>query len=400
MATNDAPDINSDQSKLADERLTRFYNAYRKIIRTDSTEYQADLLFFIEMFVSDCLATNEAGYTFRHLAPPRITYVAKSLGVAYFDQLNRYLDIYIPKYVYSPKIELFFQACKDLGLIDQHRFIAPMAMNRYGERDAETFNKLIERIRKSGRMPKYKARIAKDSYRSTKRFINLVRYVDALFEHVRSQLLVVRVDLSYRKEEIETMKLGQAQEDLKHFLDNMKGKPKLFGDLVGYIWKLERSNTGGDHFHLLFFFTNDHISSDERYGREIGEYWIDTITKGRGRYRNCNTQYEKSKHRWPAIGSVKYYDDQKRYSLLYVLAYFCKDEQSLRIKTKQKTRAFGRGVMPSPRENVGGRPRSIEIDHGSYLSLIDCNLNKAMRRPPKPAQLIEQTLPLFWIQGF
>ncbi len=400
MPTNDAPDIISNQTKLADERLTRFYKTYRNVIKTDPRDYQTDLLAFIEMFVTDCLASNEPGYTFMRPAPTRITYIAKSLGIAYFDQLNRYLDTYTPKYIYSPKIELFFQACRDLGLIDQHRFNAPMAMNRYGEMDAETFNRLIEQIRKSGRTPKYKARIAKDNYRSTRRFINLVRYVDALFEHVRSQLLVIRVDLSYCEEEIKAMNPGQAQEDLKHFFDNMKSKPMLFGDLVGYIWKLERSSTGGDHFHFLFFFTNDHIASDERYGREIGEYWVDTITKGRGRYFNCNTKHEKSKHRWPAIGTVKYYEDQKRYSLLFVLAYFCKEEQSLRIKTKKKTRAFGRGVMPSPRENVGGRPRSIEIDHGSYLRLIDCNLDKAMRRPPKAAQLIEQTLPVSWIQGF
>jgi hypothetical protein len=85
-----------------------------------------------------------------------------------------------------------------------------MAMNRYGEMDAETFNRLIEQIRKSGRTPKYKARIAKDNYRSTRRFINLVRYVDALFEHVRSQLLVIRVDLSYCEEEIKAMNPGQA----------------------------------------------------------------------------------------------------------------------------------------------------------------------------------------------
>jgi hypothetical protein len=378
------PNRLNNQDNLADEQLKRFYIRYRNRRTNNAADYQTDLLADIEMFVTDCIATTEPGYTIKHQPPSRVTYIAKILGITYFDHLNRYLDLYNPEYAYSPRIALFFQACKDIGLGKQHRFTAPKAVNRYSEMDAETFNRLIERIRVTGRSPKYRARIAKDLYRSTKRFINLVRYIDALFEHVRSRLIVIRIDLSYCEEEIKAMKPGQAQEDLKHFFDNMRGNPRLFDDLIGYIWKLERSSTGGDHFHVLLFFTNDHISNDERHGREIGEYWIGTITKGRGRYYNCNARYEKNKHQWPAIGRVEHYDDRKRYSLLYILAYFCKDEQSLRIKAKKKSRAFGRGVMPSPREVRGGRPRSFEVPHGSYLNLIDSPQNQAIRHTPRP----------------
>lgn len=84
------------------------------------------------------------------------------------------------------------------------------------------------------------------------------------------------------------MEVGQAQEDLKHFFDNMRNKPSLFDDLVGYIWKLECGELGHDHFHVLLFFTNDRLKNDYHRAKQIGEYWVNVITKGRGRYFNCN----------------------------------------------------------------------------------------------------------------
>ena len=203
--------------------------------------------------------------------------------------------------------------------------------------------------------------MAKNKYRTYCRFKSLAAYVDALFDHVRSRLIVIRLDLEYHHESAKVMEVGQAQEDLKHFFDNMRNKPSLFDDLVGYIWKLECGELGHDHFHVLLFFTNDRLKNDCYRAKQVGEYWEKVITKGRGRYFNCNDPdylRDFDKHQQLAIGRIEYYDSKKRFNLLSVLAYFCKDTQIVRDKPTQKSRAYGRGEMPPERKVRSGRPRS------------------------------------------
>ena len=166
------------------------------------------------------------------------------------------------------------------------------------------------------------------------------------------------------------MKVGQAQKDLKHFLDNMRSKPSLFADLAGYIWKLEQGEHSNEHFHVILFFTNDSLLNDSYRAEEIGRYWELVITKGRGCYFNCNREVEKAKQKRLCIGRIDYFDDEKRYNLLFLLAYFCKDEQRLQVKPKKRSRPYGRGVMPMPviDENRKGAPRKYDVPSRAYLS--------------------------------
>ena len=205
------------------------------------------------------------------------------------------------------------------------------------------------------------------------RFVGLADYVDALFDCVRSRLIVIRLDLKYHPEKAKEMAPGQAQKDLRHFFNNMRSKPNLFDDLVGYIWKMEHGDCGGEHFHVFLFFTNDRMQNDCIRGMEIGKYWEKVITDNRGTYFNCNSPENKNKfdrYGRLAIGRVEYCDDQMRFNLLTPLAYICKEEQSVRAKTKKASRSYGRGELPGEREARSGRPRLIDVQHRGYLALI------------------------------
>jgi hypothetical protein len=366
------PDANvTDSQKRKEEKqqLQQFYAKYRNnkpdlIQRTPSEE----ALISIEQFVADCLASQKPGFriTTRH---GQVQFNETVLSRGYFHRLNSFNSRYNKTGDYSPPVKLFFSVCQELQLIG-HEFILPRALNAQCVSDAELFNALISRIREKGSTLPYRKQVAQEGYRAFRRFEGLVDYVDALFEHVRSRLIVIRLDLKYREEHVGGMKVGQAQEDFKHFLDNMRSKPSLFADLAGYIWKLEQGEYGSEHFHVILFFTNDSLLNDSYRAEQIGKYWELVITKGRGCYFNCNREVEKAKQKRLCLGRVDYYDNDKRYNLLFLLAYFCKDEQRLQVKPKKRSRPYGRGVMPIPviEESRKGAPRKYDVPSRAYLS--------------------------------
>ena len=324
------------------------------------------MLIAIERFVTDSIASEQPGYRIVQRKFGGIEF-STSLSKSYFHLLNYFLSKFAKDGYYSASLDIFFSACNELNLIG-HEFVVPSAINAQGVTDAELFNRLINKIREKGRTPQYRKKIAKDNYRPFGKFLSLANYADALFEHVRSRLMVIRLDLKYRHESVTSMSVGQAQDDLKHFFDNMRNKPSLFSDQVGQIWKLECGDHGSEHFHVMLFFTNDRLSNDCHRAELIGQYWEKLITKGRGCYFNCNRPEHKAQQKRLSLGRIEYYDHEKRYNLLYQLAYFCKDEQRIQIKPKQKSRTFGRGEMPQLKEKQSGRPRTIIVPPKAYLS--------------------------------
>ena len=355
-------------TQSSDESLLyEFFTAYRKKKPIHRNKEENNTLLFIERFVADCIAKPWPGFREVKTRAGRTEFIGTPLSRNYFDHLNRYLGSYSKDCFYSAPVDLFFTASRDLHLLD-HQFIGTTVTNAHGITDAELFNRLIDKIREVARTPQYRGRLAKDNHRSYLRFLDLVEYVDALFDHVRSRLIVIRLDLDYRRDPSEAMKVGQAQDDLKHFFNNMRSKPSLFDDHVGSIWKLEDGDSRGEHFHVVLFFTNDRLSNDCHRAEQIGRYWENVITKGRGTYFNCNRPSEKAKQTKLCIGRIEYYDDEMRYNLLYPLAYFCKDEQNIRAKPKQKSRTYGRGKMPPERGRQTGRLRSVSVQPKAYLS--------------------------------
>jgi hypothetical protein len=175
----------------------------------------------------------------------------------------------------------------------------------------------------------------------------LLRYADALFEK-RSRLIVVRLDLSYVQEHA-SQTSDCAAEDLAHLLANTRGKPSLFADLEGYIWKMECGDLGAVHFHLLLFFNNDNFQNDAFRGEQIGLYWVQVITAGRGKFFNCNRgSYKRGFERFNrlGIGRIEYDDLQKRHNLAEIIRYLCKSEQQVKVRLKKRMRMIGKGVLP------------------------------------------------------
>lgn len=180
-------------------------------------------------------------------------------------------------------------------------------------------------------------------------------YIDQLLEN-HSKIQVIRLDLSYTKEHAREASLEEINQDLKHLLNNRRTKPSIFENMVGYIAKREYTEDKGPHIHSIFIYDGQKISKDAYKGDQIGEYWKDEITGGKGIYHNCNR--EKDKYAECALGMIDHADEAKRTVLKdRAIAYLCKAEQSVDpIKQSGNERSFTRGISPRKKSNAG-RPR-------------------------------------------
>lgn len=187
--------------------------------------------------------------------------------------------------------------------------------------------------------------------KARKRQTSNKEYLDALQAN-HSKLCVVRVDLAYKKPYSEKITLDEATKDLNRLLNNRRNKPKIFEHNVGYTIKKEYTEDKGVHLHGVFMFDGQKVQKDAHKADELGKYWNEQITKGKGSFYNCNrNQYPEH-----GIGMLDHNDAEKRKNLDNALAYLSKDEQHIDLVSDKKERSFIRGTMPKSKGNVG-RPR-------------------------------------------
>lgn len=187
---------------------------------------------------------------------------------------------------------------------------------------------------------------------SNKRIESTKKYIDKLTDEY-SKLNIVRIDLSYKKPHSDNMTLEDANKDLNHMFNNMRSKPSIFKDKIGFVCKREYTKDKGVHFHAIIIYDGQKVQKDVHKAKQIGEYW-EQVTKKKGSYHNCN----QNKYKRNGVGMLDHRDRDKRKILDEdVIAYLCKDEQDIEpIKKNKKDRAFTRGTIPKSKGNIG-RPR-------------------------------------------
>lgn len=177
-------------------------------------------------------------------------------------------------------------------------------------------------------------------------------YLNAL-QASYSKLSVIRVDLAYKKPFSQDITPTEATKDLNRLLNNRRSKPKIFEHNVGYIIKKEYTEDKGVHLHSVFMFDGQKVQKDAYMADEIGKYWNEQITKGKGSYYNCNrNQYPEH-----GIGMLEHNDIEKRKILDKALDYLSKDEQHIDSLSDKKERSFVRSTIPKNKGNIG-RPRN------------------------------------------
>jgi hypothetical protein len=197
--------------------------------------------------------------------------------------------------------------------------------------------------------------------RNSKRMVeSTTKYLNDIFENT-SKIQAIRVDLGYRKEKARDASLDDINKDLAHLLNNRRTKPSIFDNMIGYIAKREYTDDKGPHIHSFFFYDGHKIKKDAFKGDQIGNYWKDEITKGKGIFHNCNR--DKGKYADSALGMIDHTDEAKRTALNEkAIGYLCKAEQSIGpIKQSGHERSFTRGITPRRKSNAG-RPRQADSE--------------------------------------
>lgn len=225
-------------------------------------------------------------------------------------------------------------------------------------RIANAVKEIEEKIRAEAHVPEFKKSISglRDGVNKNARGLN--KYIDTLFE-IYSKLLVVRLDLGYRREHAYNVTYNSIKRHVDQFLKN-RGRVQLFKSMVGYALKIEEGIEKGLHVHMILFFNGSEVRKDEWYADQVGNYWIGNITKGMGVYFNCHRF--KSRYRGCGIGMIVHSDSTMRNHLKNAANYLTKVDYWIRLDIPEVGRTFRRGEIPKLRISeagkLPGRPRA------------------------------------------
>lgn len=310
-------------------------------------------LALIDKFVRKVLTSNDAGYIETTGSTGRNTWVPQQWIEPYRRSVTAMIspEMHERFDVRNVFVDIFLHACDELKILDWSSHL----LQQHGvkrEANALAFNEFIATIRRLSKRPPYPSKIWHAENDHRKNFTSCVAFIEKLFTDW-SRYAVVRVDLAYRKEHASDVFTVDARTDMARLLNRMrhgkrvKGECRerdLFADAAGYVWKLEYGEDRLLHFHCFFFFKKKNGAQAGYWAQQIGQYWVEVITKGRGTFHNCN--YRWYGHPDEGIGEVNRNDASKREKLIGAVSYLFEPEQCLPIrKSDPRWRTFGKGRL-------------------------------------------------------
>jgi len=333
------------------------------------SKYLVSHLDNVESFVNDVVLNNE---TIRSYLDPEDGkwYHPTTLEIEYFRSFPYFIEVVkrLPaKYEYSEQVNAMIACCHDMDFLDRlldwqsYWNIDPRTKyhDYRGLTGSEIFNIFVEALRGDWKRNNRQAKVNARAKENEARHEEYCRYIDALFKRW-SRLVVLRFDLGYKDLDVYNIDINVMLKDLIRFFGNMRHN-QLFAFLRGYILKLEYGVGRGIHCHVVIFLdgTERNSYSHVYFAKEMGKYWEDVVTKGRGNYWNANANadhYEKMGR--GAIGEINWNDTDKIENLKkYVVGYLCKMDQYFSPKWGPKLRLFRRGDFPDIPDIKRGRPR-------------------------------------------
>ncbi len=323
----------------------------------EDNHWRYGALGLIDEFVRDVLESDDLAFVPTSTMSARARYKPQKLGYFYFHRITACIQIGLLQRfdVRNVYVDLFLDACVELKILDWKSYVASQDIDVNRSIGVECFNRLVNTIRDKAKLPCFQNRIRNAKRELIRNSEECNEYVHALFKR-HSRLVVLRIDLGYDKKCAVDVLTQSAKDDLKHLLNNRRSNKGLFGNLVGYIWKIEYGAERLLHFHVVMFFKKMDGRKDGYWAQRIGLYWKNVVTKGIGTFYNCN--FSKDKYRRCGIGTIEHTDSEKIGNLLYAIQYFFKAEQCLPIKGIEGWRSFGKGNMPKARKSLVGRPRT------------------------------------------
>lgn len=250
--------------------------------------------------------------------------------------------------------------------------------NKEQQQAISLFNQWVELCRNKLSAQGQEARTCRTKELAQKNYNSVMAYLDRLRSKY-SRLLMVRLDVFYKREFANSKSLLDLQSERRAFFDRYERK-RAFRHLVGYVWCFEQGEKKGLHCHLLLIFDGRQRFQDEWIGKELGEHWVE-VTRGQGWYYNANHKdSKKDLAAWQAkgqaysrlirqsrgeqeaeslvnktlsqqlenkntlgIGAVSRNNEVCWENVAILMRYFTKIDQSIPSHLKRGIRCFGRG---------------------------------------------------------
>jgi hypothetical protein len=346
----------AEQHSLFDS--TKRLNLNARLSEMFAAKFYALKLSELEQFVDVLLNCDEVPFVQDSRPGFENNYLPASPAARFFTSVPDFIEVVnllSPRYEYSERITVFIACARSLGLLDivldwkkSHVDLPKIDPRFNGATAADIFNALVSNIRHEWKIKKTQAKVDARKKRADDRYDDYLNYVKKLFDHC-ARLVVLRIDLLYQKQYANDKSISHIREDLTHLTKNKRGKPLIFNSLKGYIAKLEYGPDKGMHWHVLFFFDGSkrNNSSHVHLAESIGQYWIDTVTKGSGDYWNVNAKADDyDKKGMLGIGPINYDDADLRKNLNYIIGYLCKIDQFIKPLFGTKVKLFRRGNYP------------------------------------------------------
>jgi hypothetical protein len=378
--TNYFPSFNSDDAKHFINSSYLIPNesfSENKLIRSESYTASKQLL-EIEKILIQIISSDEELFPLKrdsHLGEDLLMYLKLAPNFReYFpySSLSPYLNVFMKTianiegndrkgYRFNAVLRRRASKARIKGRYKHWDMSSPPRNNR--QTYCDLMNGFVAKLRKKLRSDEFSKSVANLKKGISKNKNSLLKYIKALF-NVHSRLLVIRLDLSYKKQSTPYLKmhefcdqLEKAQDHRHKLIQHLKRK-QLKDALVGYAWKLEYGLEKSFHYHMIFFIDGSRYKKDVEIAKSIGEHWVQQITEGNGLYWNCNANQDS--YRANGIGTVNYWDKDKRKNLEQASLYLVKPDYFVRVFMPNGGKSYDRGQMPKNIE-TRGRKRSKEI---------------------------------------
>lgn len=288
---------------------------------------QSDITIQIERLVQAIESSNSPAWVKSRSASGRMHPTALS---RYFRHIEQMLGLFEQddSYTYSEHLEAFQFASQDVRL--ERGPQGPVRMNEAGTgylSYEESMNVLVERIRAYTKEVWYRRQDSNHRHQARKQEQDIRDYVDRVLGRY-ARTLVVRVDLYYRSEAQQRLRVEDVFDDLKRLVRAREHK-SIFEHETGYICAVEQGDDVGYHIHAAFFFNGSNIRGDIHKAQLIGELW-QCITQGRGYYNSCNHDKEAYGESC-GIGMIRREDGRQRMNVYRTMEYLVKNDQHLRV---------------------------------------------------------------------
>ena len=293
-----------------------------------TTLSQSDITIQIERLVKAIESTDRPAWAKSRRASGGMRPTALS---SYFRHIEQMLSLFEQDdtYTYSGHLKAFQYASQDVGL--ERGLQGPVCLNEAGTgylSYQDSMNVLVERIRAYTKEEWYRRQDSDRRHLARKQERESREYVDRVLGRY-ARTLIVRVDLYYRSEAQQRLRVEDVFDDL-HRLIRAREHNSIFEHETGYICAAEQGVDVGYHIHAAFFFNGSRVYRDVHKAQLIGELW-ECITQGRGYYNSCNHDKEGKYGTESGVGMIQREDGLKRVHVYRAMEYLVKDDQHLRV---------------------------------------------------------------------